>query len=196
MTRHARKPSPAMVVACLALLVALGGTSVAAVSALPRGSVGTAQLQNNAVTSIKVRNRSLRAVDFAAGQLPSGPQGPEGPQGSTGAKGAKGDPGSARAWARVNADGSLVSDANVTSVAKLGTGRYCVLLEPGIVDLDKAGALATTNFAAVSVGPLGPQPFASTSPGGCSSGGATGVLVAVRGANDALANGAFTVAVP
>ena len=50
--RHmVRRTSPAMVVACLALLVALGGTSVAAVSQLvPRNSVGTAQLRDNAVS--------------------------------------------------------------------------------------------------------------------------------------------------
>lgn len=41
--RRYLRPSPAMVVACLALLVALSGTSIAAVSALPPNSVGTVQ---------------------------------------------------------------------------------------------------------------------------------------------------------
>ena len=49
--RH--RPSPAMVVACIALLVALGGTSVAAVSALAPNSVGTPQLRPAAVTTIQ-----------------------------------------------------------------------------------------------------------------------------------------------
>ncbi len=95
-----------MVVACLALLVALGGTSIAAVHQLvPRNSVGPAQLQfgavtnpkirNNAINSAKVANRSLRRVDFALGQLPAGPTGPQGPQGSAGAPGAAGAPGPA-----------------------------------------------------------------------------------------------------
>jgi hypothetical protein len=97
------RPSPAMIVACIALLVALGGTSVAAVSQLGRNSVGPNQLQfgavtnpkirNNAVTSAKVRNRSLLRADFAPGQLPAGPTGPQGPAGPAGPAGAAGPAG-------------------------------------------------------------------------------------------------------
>jgi hypothetical protein len=89
-----RRPSPAMVVACIALLVALGGTSIAAVSALPKGSVGTPQLKNNAVTkkkvaanainTKKVQNGTLLRADFKANQIPAGPQGPPGPAGVIG----------------------------------------------------------------------------------------------------------------
>lgn len=75
-----RKPSPALVVACLALLVALSGASYAAIT-LPRNSVGTPQLKKNAVVSVKVKNRSLKALAFAAGQLPAGPQGLQGAPG-------------------------------------------------------------------------------------------------------------------
>ena len=92
-----------MVVACLALLVALGGTSVAAVSQVARNSVGTPQLRNgavtnpkirnNAVNSTKVANRSLLRVDFAPGQLPAGPTGPQGPAGPAGAAGPAGPAG-------------------------------------------------------------------------------------------------------
>lgn len=102
-----------MVVACLALLVALGGTSVAAVNQLARNSVGTPQLRdgavtarkirnlnvtnpkiaNNAINSAKVANRSLLRVDFAPGQLPAGPTGPQGPAGPAGPAGAAGAPG-------------------------------------------------------------------------------------------------------
>jgi hypothetical protein len=97
-----------MVVACLALLVALGGTSIAAVNQLlPRNSVGPAQLQfgavtnpkirNNAVNSAKVANRSLLRSDFALGQLPAGPVGPQGPPGAPGAAGPTGPAGVIRA---------------------------------------------------------------------------------------------------
>jgi hypothetical protein len=73
-----------MVVACLALAIALSGAAYAVSTALPRNSVGTAQLKANAVNSAKVKNASLRAVDFAAGQIPAGPAGPQGPPGASG----------------------------------------------------------------------------------------------------------------
>jgi hypothetical protein len=53
-----RRPSPAMVVSCMALVVALGGTSYAALQ-LPRNSVGTKQLKKNAVTGAKLRNGAV-----------------------------------------------------------------------------------------------------------------------------------------
>ena len=95
-----RRPSPALVIACIALGVALGGTGYATVLQVPRNSVGTAQIKSsavtngklarNAVTSAKVQNRSLLRADFAAGQLPAGPAGPTGPAGPAGAPGLSG----------------------------------------------------------------------------------------------------------
>jgi hypothetical protein len=76
-----------MVVACLALATSLSGAAYAVSTALPRNSVGPLQLKSNAVTSVKVKNGSLRALDFAPGQIPRGPQGPAGPQGPPGATG-------------------------------------------------------------------------------------------------------------
>jgi hypothetical protein len=82
-----RAPSTATVIASLALLVSLAGTGVAAVTVLPRGSVGTAQLKADAVTSRKVKNGSLLRVDFKRGQIPVGPTGARGPQGPPGPAG-------------------------------------------------------------------------------------------------------------
>lgn len=64
--RH--RPSPAMVVACIALLVALGGTSYAAIR-LPANSVGSKQIKNSAVTSLKVKNDSLTGADIKESAL-------------------------------------------------------------------------------------------------------------------------------
>jgi hypothetical protein len=50
-------------IALLALFVALGGTSYAAI-ALPAGSVATRQLRNRAVTAKKLANRSVSAANL------------------------------------------------------------------------------------------------------------------------------------
>jgi Collagen triple helix repeat (20 copies) len=108
-----------MGVALVALFVALTGTSIAAVTALPANSVGARELRNGsvgpkelkgravtagklaagAVTSGVVRNGSLTMADFDHRQLPTGavgpvgPAGPIGPQGPPGPQGAPGAPG-------------------------------------------------------------------------------------------------------
>jgi hypothetical protein len=55
-----------MVVASIALLVALGGTSVAAVNQLAANSVGTSQLKSNAVTTPKIKNSAVNASKLAS----------------------------------------------------------------------------------------------------------------------------------
>lgn len=88
----------ANVASTLALVVALGGTSYAAV-AIPKNSIGSQEIANSSITSKDVKNGALKAADFKAGQLPSGtggtqgpvgPVGPAGPQGPAGAQGAQG----------------------------------------------------------------------------------------------------------
>jgi|GEM_PF-1537431 len=103
-----------MVVALIALFVALGGGAYAAIS-LPQNSVGTPQLKdgavtalklhNNAVTSIKVKEHSLLAKDFNAGQLPAGAQGNTGAQGAQGHTGAQGPQGNTGAQGATGATG-------------------------------------------------------------------------------------------
>jgi hypothetical protein len=88
--RH--RPSPALVVAIVALVVAMSGTGYAALRE-PDHSVGTAQLQRGAVRSAQVRDHSLLARDFRAGQLPRGRTGARGARGPTGSAGRQGPPG-------------------------------------------------------------------------------------------------------
>ncbi len=81
-------------IAYLALLVALGGTSYAAV-ALPRNSVSAKQIKTSAVRSSEVKDGSLTAKDFRAGELPAGAPGDPGTAGPAGPAGPTGQPGPA-----------------------------------------------------------------------------------------------------
>jgi hypothetical protein len=54
------RPSASMIVAIIALVAALGGTSYAAFS-LPANSVGSKQLKKNAVTTKKIKNGAVTA---------------------------------------------------------------------------------------------------------------------------------------
>jgi hypothetical protein len=72
----------ATVVAYLALFVALGGTSVAAV-----------KLSKNSVKSSHIKNGQVKRVDLAPGLRGPGVAGPQGPQGERGLTGERGLPG-------------------------------------------------------------------------------------------------------
>jgi hypothetical protein len=115
--------SPAMVIACIALALTLGGTAYAA-----------ARLAPNSVTTREVKNRSLLAVDFKLGQLPrgargaTGDQGPAGPAGPAGAAGPAGPAGPSGAsnvkWALVKMDGTLAAQSGGLTVSSHSTGQY------------------------------------------------------------------------
>lgn len=91
LSRFSSRLSYANVIATLALFLALGGSSYAALN-LPKASVGPKQLKKNSVTSPKVKRGSLLVNDFKASQRASlrGPQGPQGPQGLKGDVGPSG----------------------------------------------------------------------------------------------------------
>ena len=149
-----KRPSPAFVLACVALFVALGGTGYAALQ-LPKNSVGskqikkgavkTSEIANNAVTGAKVRGGSLTASDFQAGSLPRGEKGERGERGPAGPAGLTGPAGSARAYGYVAGDGTLnpARSRGGATVTHPFTGRYCIAI-PGVtpasgvmtVDLD------------------------------------------------------------
>jgi hypothetical protein len=65
--KRLRRPSPAMIVALLALFVALGGSSYAAVKIgakdIASGAVGTRAIANNAVRSADIRNAAVSGLD-------------------------------------------------------------------------------------------------------------------------------------
>jgi hypothetical protein len=81
----------ANVVATLALFVALGGSSYAAISItgknVKNGSLTGKDVKNSSLTTSDVKNRSLLSKDFKSGQLPAGLQGPQGTKGDQGPSG-------------------------------------------------------------------------------------------------------------
>src|SRR5437870_3577414 len=96
-------PSPAMVIALTALFVALGGTGYAATKLQDKPSASPAKKQASAAAR----------------------RGPRGP------RGLRGLPGTARAYAKVNADGTVnpasskgVTTGNVTKTGP-GAASYC-----------------------------------------------------------------------
>ena len=86
---------------CLALFVALGGTTYAATQ-LPKDSVGSRTVKNQSLKGVDVRAESLTGSDIdektldcagIPGCLLGGPPGPPGPAGPQGPEGPQGDPG-------------------------------------------------------------------------------------------------------
>ena len=111
----------ANVAATLALVLAAGGSSYAALS-LPRHSVGPSQLRRGAVTSRALRNHAVHRVDIAPSTRRSlrGQRGPKGRRGPTG-------PAAVKHFAAVTASGEFVrGDATRGGHTAVGSGVYTV----------------------------------------------------------------------
>ena len=129
-----RQPSPALVIACLALFVALGGSAIAAHKFL--------------ITSVnqiapKVRKTLQGAQGPVGAQGPAGKAGADGKTGAAGKDGAPGaEPGtpgkngvdgSARAYATVTSTGAFTGVGKSTgSAQRKFEGVYCVSFGGGI----------------------------------------------------------------
>ena len=108
------RPSPAMVVAALALLVALTGTGVAAVALVPRNSVGSDQ----------VINGSLRNADFKAGEVIAGS---DAVSRSFDPVNLSGDKGTQVASMKISKPGAYLIWAHATVVSPTVAGGTCTL---------------------------------------------------------------------
>ena len=95
--RWLRLPSPALIVAMIALFVSLTQTGLAsrAVQVVQAGCNcgNSSDIINNSLTSVDIKNGSLLRKDFKKGQVPRGPRGARGPAGANGANGAQGPQG-------------------------------------------------------------------------------------------------------
>ena len=149
MKRVLGKISPAMVIAMIALTVALGGTSYAAI-VLPAHSVGAKQLKSsavtsvkikkNAVTSAKVKDGSLLKTDFKAGQIPAG---------ATGATGAIG-PSDAFSGYK---NGPVALPSSLATIATLNlpsAGKYVIFAKAWLFDSVNTPVLVDCQLSAES----------------------------------------------
>jgi hypothetical protein len=136
----------ANVTASLALFIALGGSSYAALS-LPRNSVGTQQLRPGAVRSADVKNRSLQVADLSvrARRSLTGQQGPAGPIGPPGAP-------AARHFAAVSAAGALLRGNATSGGRESAVGTYVVGFAERVSGCAFTASLGTTD---ASIAPPG-----------------------------------------
>jgi hypothetical protein len=144
-----KRLSYANVTATVALIVALGGTSYAALI-LPRDSVGPRQLRAGAVRSREVKNRSLNlgdlnktAVGFLRGQ--QGVAGPAGPPGPAGAA-------AIEYFAAMKANGDRVAGNSTFGGSGQAIGTFKVGFPRSVAGCAYTATLGTTDTATTPPG--------------------------------------------
>lgn len=202
-----RRPSPAMVVALVALVVASAGSAAAASrlitdsSQVERGSINSGDLANgegvnfaDLTPKAKLRLRPKRGAQ--------GPEGVRGPQGAAGGRGEQGPPGdngadgSARAFAYVDAAGNLdtANSKGVNGASRPSNGHYCFDLGPGArsavasVDSSSTGFFDTI-YPGLPITTAGSNQIANN----CPSNEPDAIVVVVDVLNGVFANRAFWV---
>lgn len=131
----------ANVIATIALFIALGGASYAAIK-LPKNSVGAKQLKKGAVTPAKLSEASKATL--------AGPVGPQGPAGREGPKGDQGEPGAAKAWAEVSGAGTVLRSSAGVMAFRAAKGTFCV--KTSTFDNSNSVATATINDSDLASG--------------------------------------------
>jgi len=167
-----RRPSPAMILALVALVVASAGSATAASvlitdsSQVERGSINSGDLANGrGVNTADLTARAKRALAPKAGpQGPEGDRGAQGPAGARGEAGTQGQPGAdgtARAFAYVNADGTLDqgNSKGINSVSRAQEGIYCFDL--GQTARNAVASADVSSAASDSDLPFGAAPYPS-----------------------------------
>ena len=164
------RPTPAMIVALVALFVALGGTGYAAFQ-IPKNSVGSQHVINGSLQKVDFSKQALTALKGKTGPRGArgvagaigpagvpGPDGATGPQGPKGDKGATGDPWpynnalpSGKTAKGVFAPGGTASGSN--SIAQEGVSFGWVMAIFPTIHLIDVGAAPTTECPGTATSP-------------------------------------------
>jgi hypothetical protein len=167
-------PSPALLVACLALALSVGGVSYAATR------IQTRDIANGAITSVKVKDRAIQPEDL-------GPAVTRSMQ--------------VRAYASVVVSPAMQIDTTRTrgfaSVTRPKTGTYCLNLSDSGVDVSRTAPVVTVDWDNSSGNNL--SAYLSKSAHDCPGGTDLGVRTFTfrAGKANAVSNAvAFTVLVP
>jgi hypothetical protein len=160
----------ANVTAFLALFIAVGGTSYAAVTVTGRnvkdGSLTGRDLKDGSVTSKDVAG--LTAADLPP-NLPTGATGATGPRGApgeAGPAGANGRPGAdaTNLWAVVQADGTLAAGSGVVSVQSCSScGSYDVKFNRSVANCARIAVPGVVSNRQLGVPPEGGSVFTELS---------------------------------
>ena len=150
------KPSPALIVALIALIVASAGVGVGAT--LITGN----QIKNGSIKGVDIKNHSITKAKLKGNF--QGPRGTTGAQGLQGLQGKSGPAGEAVAYARVAADGTLEpgdggkQNKNIvaSSIQHASAGVYCFgglpfAVASAMVSPDSAGDITTNTIASVAI---------------------------------------------
>jgi len=108
------RPSPAMVVASIALFLAVGGIGYAAATIgtndIKNGAVTAKKLHKKAVTNKKIKNNAVDSAKIADGAVSREDQSPD----------------QRTLWAAVQSNGTVADQSGGISVTALGSGSYVV----------------------------------------------------------------------
>lgn len=137
--RRSRRPSPALIVAILALIAALSGTAVAA-------KFGGSQIKRNAIKAKHIRDGAVTATDIRDGNVTE-------PKLAFDAK----------SYAKVSGPGELTQSRGVVTVSRNVEGRYCFDLaftaNNAVATPDGTTPLGTTTQTQVPAAPGCVAPF-------------------------------------
>jgi len=170
----------ANVISTLCLFLLIGGGSAIAASQFGKESIGARAIKKESIGPGKLTKAAKAALTGDTG--PKGATGPAGPAGPAGA------PGSALAYAHVNADGSLDAAASKNiSATKLTAqpGYYCV--SPS-VPVQNVIASGSGGIVGKSVGASFEDPFTS-----CPAGAAVVEIEKISAGSFTFTNGSFYI---